>query len=141
MSERLVDDARWPLVVVNWPAVVQDETLEEMLQLLAGYYGRPHAVLHDGMRARDMSAAQRRRLAQHSRTYEDEVRRWVVASAAVVPSAVLRGIIVMIQWAAPPPSPFRAFGEPAEAEKWLLHALRRAGLWKPAPAARRASTP
>ncbi len=130
-----VDDARWPLVVVEWPRVIGDEELEQVLAALASFYDRRHAVLHDGMRATGMTAAQRRRLARFSAAHEEDIRRSVVASAAVVKSALQRGIITMVQWAAPTPSPFELFAERAAAEEWLMRAPRRAGLWRPKPGA------
>jgi hypothetical protein len=129
----LVDDAEWPLVVVNWPSgLLADEQLERALQLLATFYNRRHAVLHDGLSVTGMSAWQRRRLMQHSAQYEEVIRESVVASAAVIRSALWRGVIALIQRVAPTPSPFRMFGDRDEAHQWLVHALRRAGLWRPA---------
>ena len=128
----MVDEGRWPLVVVCWPAgPVTDAEIEELLRALSRYYGRSHAVLHDGVRSTGLTANQRRRMAQHAATHDEEVRRWVLASAAVVTSAVVRGLITAVQWVAPSPCPFKAFSERAEAEEWLLQALRRAGVWRP----------
>jgi len=128
----LVDVGSFPLVVVRWPAgVVSDEQVEEMLRTLASFYGRKHAVLHDGLRLRGMSAAQRERIAQHTESYEREIRGWVVASAAVAPSLLVRGFMLLIQWVAPAPCPFKAFDRYDDAEAWLREALRRARLWRP----------
>jgi hypothetical protein len=122
------------LVVVAWPSgPISDAEIEELLRTLARFYGRAHAVLHDGVRASGLTANQRRRMAQHAATYEEEVRRWVIASAAVATSPVVRGLITAVQWVAPSPCPFKAFSVRAEAEEWLLHALRRAGVWRPSP--------
>jgi hypothetical protein len=128
----LVDDEHWPLVIVNWPTgALDEEHVEAALRTLAGYYGRRHAVLHDGLRVTSINAEQRRRLAQHSTFYDDEIRRWVVATGAVIESALWRGVIRVIHQVAPPPVPFRTFGSRAAGEEWLLLALRRAGLWRP----------
>jgi hypothetical protein len=132
MAAGLVDDGEWPLVVVRWPpGMASDADVEEALARLASYYGRRHAVLHDGMHSGGMSAHARRRAAAHSNQYEDEVRRWVVASAVVAASTLTRAVIKTVQWMAPPPCPFRVFADPAEGREWLLQALRRAGLWRP----------
>ena len=101
--------------------------------MLTRLYGQKHAVLHDGVRGGGLSASARKRLATHSAHYEDEIRTWVVASAAVAPSAWTRAIIKTIQWMSPPACPFRVFGEKEPARQWLLQALRRAGLWRPSP--------
>jgi hypothetical protein len=128
----LVDDGQWPLVVVNWPSGrLTNENVESALRMLASYYGRRHAVLHDGLRVTGMSAEQRRWAMQHSSWYDDEIRRWVVASAAVIESALWRGIIRVMQQVVPPPMPFRTFASRPAGEEWLLQALRRAGLWRP----------
>ena len=135
----LVEIEHWPLVVVNWPAgALGDATIEEALRTLTSFYGRPHAVLHDGLRAIDMGAAQRRRLMQHAAAYQEEIRSSVVASAAVVESAWWRGVIRVMQQLSPPVEPHRMFATRAEGEEWLRLALRRAGLWRPAPTPRAA---
>lgn len=132
MAGGLVDAGEWPLVVVRWPAGhATDADVEGVLATLGGYYGQRHAVLHDAVRAAGLSAHGRRLAVTHSLHHEEEVRRWVVASAVVADSAVTRALIKTVQWMAPPPSPFRVFGEFSEAHEWLLQALRRAGLWRP----------
>jgi hypothetical protein len=128
----LVDDGQWPLVVVNWPnGALSNDHVDAAMRTLASYYGRRHAVLHDGLRVTGISGEQRRRMMQHAQLYEDEVREWVIASAAVIESALWRGVIRVIQQVAPPPMPFRTFGSRTQGEEWLLLALRRAGLWRP----------
>ena len=128
----MVDDSRFPLVIVSWPiGQAKDADVAQMLADLATFYGRPHAVLHDGVRVGGLNAAQRRIIAHNTLAREDEIRRWVTASAAVAPSALTRGIVSMIQWLAPSPCPFRAFAKRLDAEEWLLQALRRGGLWRP----------
>jgi hypothetical protein len=128
----LVEDGDWPLVVVRWPpGNASDADVEEVLARLTTFYGRRHAVLHDGLRAGGMSAQAHRATVAHSLQHEDEIRRWVVASAVVATSAITRAMIKAVQWVAPPPSPFRVFADFSEAHEWLLQALRRAGLWRP----------
>jgi hypothetical protein len=128
----LVDDSRFPLLVMSWPVgVITDADISQALTELAAFYGRHHAVLHDGVRVGGVGAPQRRLIAQHTLAHEEEIRRWVTASAAVAPSALTRGIVGMIQWLAPSPCPFRAFAKRVDAEEWLLQALRRGGWWKP----------
>lgn len=136
MGSVVVDDGRWPLVVVRWPQLVPTEQeLHELLHVLTRMYGRPHAVLHDGISAGGLTAGQRRTMTRHTAQYEDEIRRWVVAAAAAVPSTFLRGIITMVQWVTPSPCPFRTFARYQEAEEWLLQALRRAGITRQPPVA------
>jgi hypothetical protein len=128
----MVDDTRFPLVIVTWPmGHAKDADVVQTLAELASFYGRHHAVLHDGVRVASISAVQRKIIANHTLVHEDEIRRWVTAAAAVAPSALTRGIVSMIQWLAPSPCPFRAFAKRLEAEEWLLQALRRGGLWRP----------
>src|SRR5947208_3610572 len=115
----LVDLEQWPLVAVNWPAgLPTDAQVEDILRVLSSCYGRRHAVLQNGLRITAMTRQQRRRMMEHTNLYDDEVRRWVVASAGVVQSALWRGIIAIIQRAAPPPCPFRTFGTLEEAREW-----------------------
>ena len=129
MSSVQVEEGQWPLVVVRWPqATPSDQDVLETLQVLASLYGRKHAVLHDGIRSGGLTSSQRRMLTRHTAVHEEEVRRWVVAAAAAVPSTFLRGIIAMIQWVTPSPCPFRAFSSYGDAEAWLLQALRRGGV-------------
>jgi hypothetical protein len=128
----LVDESEWPLVAVNWPdGQLSDGVVDEALGALAGFYGRRHAVLHDGLRVLGLGLAQRRRMMQHAAAYQEDIRRSVVASAAVVQSAWGRGIIRVMQQVSPPVEPFRICAARPEAEQWLQQALRRAGLWRP----------
>ncbi len=132
MGAVLVDEGRWPLVVVRWPAgVATDEQVDEMLRELARLYGRQHAVLYDAVRAAGVTSRQRMRFSEHVSRYDAEVRQWVVACAAVAPSLFVRQLINTVQWVAPSPCPFKAFADRSEAEDWLYHALRRAGAWRP----------
>ena len=131
----LVDESHWPLVVVEWPeGAASPAVVEEVLGKLASFYGRRHAVLHDGVRAGGMEARERQRVAKFVEQHSDEIKTWVVASAAVATSIVTRGIITAIQWVAPSPAPFKAFSDRAEAEEWLLQALRRSGVSRSAHA-------
>lgn len=128
----IVDDTRFPLLIVSWPVGnASDDDVVQAMRDLSSFYGRPHAVLHDGVRVSGITAAQRRIIAHNTLVHEAEIRRWVTAAAAVAPSALTRGIVGMIQWVAPSPCPFRAFAKRPEAEEWLLQALRRGGLWRP----------
>jgi hypothetical protein len=128
----MVDDTRFPLLIVSWPmGHAKDADVAQTMAELASFYGRHHAVLHDGVRVNSITAAQRKIIAHNTLAHEDEIRRWVTASAAVAPSALTRGIVGMIQWLAPSPCPFRAFAKRLDAEEWLLQALRRGGLWRP----------
>ena len=134
MGVGLVDAGEFPLVVVRWPEATATEVeADEVLRALTGFYGQRHAVLHDGIRTGGLNTPARRKMAQHSAQHEDEIRQWVVASAAIAPSAFTRGMIKAIQWVAPPPCPFRVFSDREDAREWLLQALRRAGLWRPSP--------
>jgi hypothetical protein len=134
MGAGLVDGGDFPLVVVRWPEMtVSEAEAEEVLRELSRFYGQKHTVLHDGVRTGGLNGAARKRLAQHSAQHEEEIRSWVVASAAIAPSLFTRSVIKTIQWMAPPPCPFRVFSDYQEAREWLLQALRRAGLWRPSP--------
>jgi hypothetical protein len=134
MGAGLVDVGEFPLVVVRWPETTVGEVeADDVLRELSSFYGQKHAVLHDAVRTGGLNGAARRKMAQHSAQHEEEIRRWVVASAAIAPSAFTRGLIKAIQWVAPPPCPFRVFSEREDAREWLLQALRRAGLWRPSP--------
>src|SRR5262245_25667871 len=101
----LVDDSGWPLVMVRWPdRTVTSEELDETLTMLARYYGRRHAVLHECLRASGLSPSLWMRVAAFAREYDDDIRQWVIASAVVAPSLLLRGVINTIHRLAPSPS-------------------------------------
>lgn len=126
MSAVIVDDARWPLVVVTWPAdVVGDADLERFLARSYELVQRGrHGVLHIGIRASGLDSRQRRRVAQHMKEHDDELAHAVVATAVVAESAIIFGMITAIGWLAPPRFPQRAFRGRADAEDWIQKMLR-----------------
>lgn len=119
------DDSRHPLTVTEWPeGVLEDADIEAWLSrsMRAWDRGR-HLVLHVGMRATSLNAAQRKRLGDFTRKHEHRLAEVVIATAIVAESAVVRGAITAINWFAPPKFPQRVFSTRLEAETWLQERL------------------
>lgn len=123
-----IDETRWPLVVISWPAEeLEDDAIEEFIAASEARLARRelHLSLHDGIRAIGLTSKQRKRLAEHTRAMEPMLRDYMVAAAIVSPSAIVHGVVTAINWLAPPVFPQKVFSEAAEAEAWLGRQLER----------------
>jgi hypothetical protein len=116
-----VDESRWPMVVIRWPATVTDADVEDFLARSMAQLERRqrYASLHDGVRASGLDSKQRARMSEHTNTHRDALGQWMVAAAIVSPSAVVRGIVTAINWLSPPPFPQRQFAMRSQAEAWI----------------------
>lgn len=121
-----VDESRWPLVVIRWPAgAISDADIDAFLEASMAQLARGERFgsLHDGVRASGLDGKQRKRMSDHVNRNRGLLERWHVAAAIVASSAVVRGMITAINWVSPPPFPQRQFATRAEAEAWLLGVL------------------
>ncbi len=117
-----VDESRWPLVVIRWPAeLISDESIDAFLTRGRAHLARRErfASLHDGVRASGLNGKQRRRMAEHVTENREALARYHAAAAIVAPSSLVRGIITAVNWVAPPPFPQETFATFAQAEAWL----------------------
>lgn len=126
MAEIHIDESRWPLVVIEWPAgTITDADIEDFLRRSTAQLARGERFgsLHDGVRASGLDSKQRKRMSEHVNLSRALLRRWHVAAAIVADSAMVRGMITAINWVSPPPFPQKQFATRAEAESWLLGML------------------
>lgn len=117
----------WPLLVVRWPdGPVTDDSLERYLRESAGDLARRtvHCVLHDSQTAMGLSAAQRRRMAEHLEQHKEAIAQWTSGVAIVTPSAIVRGMITAVNWITGTPCPQRTFSTEREARSWLAEVHR-----------------
>lgn len=122
MAKIVVDVARWPLVVVRYPAafteeewIAQANELDAVLQRRA-----PFLMLSDASRVATAPTAKQRRFASEKiRARRDEWARYCTGAAFVTPSALVRGVMTAINWASPPPFEQRVFATVEEGEAWL----------------------
>lgn len=122
-------------MVVRWPdGPVTDQSLDLYLRESAEDLGRRtvHCVLHDSQTAMGLSAAQRRRMAEHLATHKDAIAQWTSGVAIVTPSAIVRGMITAVNWITGTPCPQRTFSTVAEARTWLAE-VHEAKTHAPAP--------
>jgi len=132
-----VDERRWPLVVIVWPAEpLADESVEEFLRISQCELERrePQFTLHEIRGASGLDARQRRRIAQFVEEHRDEIARYVAASAIVNTSPVLRAMITAIHWLSPPPYREAVFATRTDAEAWLTSIARASRVTIPAEA-------
>lgn len=117
----MVDDSGWPLVRVRFPQTITDEAWSEYLGVLERFPDRrePYVTLTDGRGAPSPNASQRKLAAELIAREAERTKRWSVANAVVIDSALLRGVITAIEWAAPSPVPMKSFASLEEAAAWL----------------------
>ncbi len=125
----------FPLVIVTSPEKVDDAEVRRMFARFDELYraGKRYAVTMDTTATREMpTAKQRKLLADLSRASADESRRWCVGVAMVVTSAVLRGVMTAVQWAAPAPTAMIHVPTLKEGVDWCCTRLTEEGLEIPA---------
>jgi hypothetical protein len=134
--ERLtIDVESWPLVRVRWPpAHLSEAELDELVTLTGRCLDRcePFGMITDGRLAPAPTAVQRKRLAEDAKKNEARLGRYMVASAVVVGSPLMKAMITAVNWLAPPPYPVQVFTEPHSAEAWVLGRLGSEAATRPA---------
>src|SRR5262249_16642596 len=84
-------------------------------------------VITDLTRMRELASAKQRRLTgEWSKRTADLTRATSAGSAAVTPSAILRGLITAVFWFQPPTAPYFAMGTRHEAMLKAIEMLRAA---------------
>ncbi len=141
MADRIeIDETYWPLVVVRFPhepvgAAAFSAYLEGLSALLERK--QTYATFTDTRTMTDViSAKQRSELSAWIESHADDIGRYSAGTALVVRSAVIRGVLVAINWIRPPPNPQRVFATYPEGLEWALSQLRDSGALSTAAAAR-----
>jgi len=122
----VLDFSRWPLVrLVHKPRETEDDTARfyKNLELALRNRHGPFAVVADARAIRELSAKQRRIIADHLAHNTDVYRSRCVGNAFVIEGAALRGALTAIFWMTPAPYPYRTFPDVPSAERWALEQL------------------
>jgi hypothetical protein len=134
-----VDTTDWPIVMLDFPARHERDSLVAMLthleQLLR--YGRKTGdrsfVITDLSRIRQIPGADQRRYSADWMQRNIELHKTATVGAAnVAPSAILRGMVTAVFWLRPPPTPTAVVASREEAIQRGLEALHAAGIRLPA---------
>ena len=133
MARVLIDDSKWPLVLIVWPEhPVTDEDIDAFVAERRAQLPRgPHVTLHLTEGGSGLGSKQRRRMASYLDEDTEKVRGRLLASALVAPKPVIRGMITAITWLTSPPFPQRVFADRPSAEAWLAQVLEVAGTPSP----------
>lgn len=103
---QVVDDAKWPLVFVRYPAVVTDQcvkdTLTKMMELLNR--GRTAFVFEHAKDSR-LNSTQRKYFVDFLAARAPIVRARFVCAAMINVSAITRGVITAMSWVRKPDFP------------------------------------
>ncbi|UJR79822.1 hypothetical protein [Sandaracinus amylolyticus] len=124
MSVRWIcDTSEWPLVALDVPPgadpeqLVQSSIFDEVDALLEK--GQRFATMHDVRRAGKIDALRRKRFADWVRSREAQMKKLLIAHAAVVSGELQRGAITALLWIRPPPTEMRVFTSTHDARSWL----------------------
>lgn len=102
------DASRAPLYVWTFPVHIDDATLEDAIAAHRDWRGVaafPCAFVVDLSQLRHATARQRWMVARHMLDATDHSRRYVVATAVVVPTAFHRALASAVFWIQRPPTP------------------------------------
>ncbi len=127
-----VFDARaWPLVVSTLPTIVDDDTVQRLVDGHREVFARRERFVHIGdlRQLRTLPNARiRQRLADWTKSIEGESARYNVGSALVVPNAVVRGGLTALSWLYKPVSPQYYGAAVEECHAWCMARLEEAGV-------------
>lgn len=121
-------EAEWPLVY--WTAGGHDTTdmqnVAAFLERFAAYLGRHErfAVVFDMRGIAMPPPAARKAMAAFQDKHASDFRDYLVADANIVDSALVRGLVVAINWLSPPPHPQRFFTDRDDAIAWARRQLQ-----------------
>lgn len=117
----LCDDARFPLVEVEFHGNLRDEDFDRYLTFLAGAHSKRQTwgLLLDGTHVRGVSALQRRRMADFLKEHEELARKHCAGTAFVLDSPLVRGTLTAIFWFQKQPTPYVVVGQRTQALMWL----------------------
>jgi hypothetical protein len=124
-----VDDSRFPLVIVRYRGLLDDEAFEAYLQRLQEVRSRgPNVAVLDATHAGYLPASQRRRQAEWLREHAGMMRDNSLGTAFVIPSTLIRGVLTAILWIVPMPGPHVVVETHEQGEEWARARLHAAGL-------------
>jgi hypothetical protein len=130
----IVDSSRFPLVVQRFRRDVSAEDVEAMIRQfeLLFHGGRRYALLvYSDQNAVVMSATLRKRVSAWYRECTEQVRRINVATAVVLESPLVRGVMTAFNWLVEPVAQQRNVATVREGLLYCINALEQANLHVP----------
>jgi hypothetical protein len=126
----MIDDGPWPLVVATFSRASLDEELEEYLQARSAHLRRrePHVLILDMREVHLTSPRQRQRYAEWLRAHESPLRQWLLGSAYLIASPMVRMMMSAIRHFGALSSPFISTTTLPPAAAWTAERLGEAGL-------------
>ena len=121
----------WPLVVFELPPQLSTGFVGVLDASMKRVFARQmrFVSLVDASKLESLPDANARRaLGEWSKTIDAPTRKYQVANALVVPSAMARGVLTAIHWIHPPPMPTIVCATVAEGIQFLRGHARDAGL-------------
>ena len=117
----VVDDSEWPIVVVRYTGSASADDIASYCARMDGLLARclAHAVLVVADRSALASVARRRELTDYVIRRSDEIRRFQVAIAYVIPTPIVRGILFSLFAVVAQPTPYVVVATEEEARAWL----------------------
>jgi hypothetical protein len=121
----MFDASHWPILLVRYRGVVDDEEFEAHLDRFTTLLGRNqrHAIILDASEAGFTPASHRRLQAQWLRTHRDRVAALNAGIAFVFGSSLFRLVVTSVFMLQPPPIPHRICKTLFEAEQWAAAQL------------------
>lgn len=119
-----VDDSRYPLVIMRVDGS-DHETARSLNAALDVQLSKRQrfAVVLVVVTTSMPTASVRKIIADHAKTQEHAMKRWIAGSADVVSSKWARYAITAVHWLAPPGYPHEVFGNEEEAVQWATALL------------------
>jgi hypothetical protein len=125
------DTSRSPLIIVHLIGAdgVQQPDAESLIRIVDGLIEKRDrvVVVYDLTDSRP-DAQRRQQLVTWLRENNEQLSRYVVASAIVAPTAFHRGILVATFWFIKPKTPVEVFGDRTAAMHWAITQGQSAGL-------------
>lgn len=130
MGKIVIDQSRWPLVVLRYPDAFTDDEVRAHLEELRTVVTRKETfglVSDTGNSA--PSVAQRQMFGKFQKDNQPSLKQYCVGNAVVVKSAAQRGVMIAISWlhGAKEGAEFKPFPDVASATAWIQGRLKEAG--------------
>jgi hypothetical protein len=125
------DTTHWPLAVLVLPADVSAIDLTRLARSLEAIYARRarFVSITDATAVSKLPDAKARsEIGAWTKSIEAQSKRYLVANALVVPSAVARGVLTAIQWIAPPVVPTTVCATVREGATYVIEHARTSAI-------------
>ena len=120
-----IDDSDFPVIVVRYRGLAEDERFEQYLQELTRVRSRgPSVVIFDALEAGFPPARQRRRQAEWIDQNRALLQRNSLGTVFLLDSSLVRGALTAVLWLSPIPGEWTVVGTREEARQWAEARLR-----------------